>query len=73
MFSKGLIYSIRLPFFLQVAINVLLPQWLQFYQQNFLSFIDALKLDEDDESIERFVRLSKQALLQMFPSMRFIS
>lgn len=46
--------------------GVLLPQWLQSYGRQYLTLISALKLDANQEEIQRFVKISKQALHILF-------
>lgn len=50
----------------KIVHNVLLPQWLQSYNRKYLSLISALKLDATQEEIQRFIKISKQALFILF-------
>lgn len=50
----------------KIVHGVLLPQWLQSYNRQHLSLISALKLDANLEEIQRFAKISKQALFILF-------
>lgn len=46
--------------------SVLLPQWLQSYNKNFISFVGALKLDANMTEIHRYMKIAKEALFAIF-------
>lgn len=50
----------------KVVHSVLLPQWMQSYENQYVSFTKALKMDESYEMVQRFVNVSKQALMAQF-------
>lgn len=50
----------------KIVTSILLPQWLQSYGKNYISFVTALKLDASTAEIERFMKISKQALFVIF-------
>lgn len=50
----------------KIVHGVLLPQWHQSYNKQYLSLISALKLDANQEEVQRFVKTSKQALFSLF-------
>lgn len=50
----------------KIVTNVLLPQWLTSYNKKYLLLIAALKLDANQEEIQRFVKVTKKALSYLF-------
>lgn len=50
----------------KIVHSVLLPQWLQSYNKQYLKLISALKLDANPEEIQRFVKITKKALFILF-------
>uniref|UniRef100_A0A182P3R0 Nuclear condensin complex subunit 3 C-terminal domain-containing protein n=1 Tax=Anopheles epiroticus TaxID=199890 RepID=A0A182P3R0_9DIPT len=50
----------------KVMRNVMIPQWLESYQRNYVEFIEALKLDADEKEMERFRKTSKMVLMEIF-------
>lgn len=50
----------------KIVQGVLLPQWLQSYNKQYLKLISALKLDANAEEIQRFVKITKKALFTLF-------
>lgn len=50
----------------KVVTSVLLPQWLQSYNRQYISFVSALKIDANDEEVKRFMKITKQALFEVF-------
>lgn len=50
----------------KITHSVLLPQWLQSYNKQYLSLISALKLDANQEELQRFVKITKKALFSLF-------
>lgn len=50
----------------KIVHSVLLPQWLQSYNRQYLQLISALKLDATTEEIQRFVKIAKKALFILF-------
>lgn len=54
----------------QVVTNVLLPQWVQSYNKQYITFVSALKLDANEEEIHRFSKIAKKALFEIFKTQR---
>lgn len=50
----------------KVVASVLLPQWLDLYNKNYISFIGALKLDANMKEVHRFMKVAKHALFALF-------
>lgn len=50
----------------KVVRNVLLPQWLEAYNNNYIDFVSGLKIDANEEELERFRKIAKLALLEVF-------
>lgn len=50
----------------KVVTSVLLPQWLQSYQQKYLALVSALKLDANEMEIKRFIKIARQTLFAIF-------
>lgn len=50
----------------KVVTNVMLQQWIESYQKDLLSLLGALKLDSSETEINRFRKIGKQVLLEIF-------
>ncbi|XP_053674232.1 condensin complex subunit 3 [Anopheles nili] len=50
----------------KVVRNVMIPQWIESYQCDYIAFIEALKLDADEKEMERFRKTSKMVLMEIF-------
>uniref|UniRef100_A0A8W7P6J8 Nuclear condensin complex subunit 3 C-terminal domain-containing protein n=1 Tax=Anopheles coluzzii TaxID=1518534 RepID=A0A8W7P6J8_ANOCL len=50
----------------KVMRNVMIPQWIESYQRDYVGFVEALKLDADDKEMERFRKTSKLVLMEIF-------
>uniref|UniRef100_A0A8D8BQC3 Condensin complex subunit 3 n=1 Tax=Culex pipiens TaxID=7175 RepID=A0A8D8BQC3_CULPI len=50
----------------RVVKNVLIPQWFESYQKNYVAFVKALKIDADEKEMERFAKTAKLALGEIF-------
>ncbi|XP_055625380.1 condensin complex subunit 3 [Toxorhynchites rutilus septentrionalis] len=50
----------------KVVRNVLIPQWFESYQKNYVAFVKALKIDADEKELERFRKTAKLALFEIF-------
>lgn len=50
----------------KVVTSVLLPQWLELYNRNYISFVAALKLDANMTEVHRFMKIAKEALFALF-------
>uniref|UniRef100_A0A1A9WQH7 Nuclear condensin complex subunit 3 C-terminal domain-containing protein n=1 Tax=Glossina brevipalpis TaxID=37001 RepID=A0A1A9WQH7_9MUSC len=50
----------------KVVTNIMLQQWIESYQKNVVALIEALKLDSSPAEIERFRKISRQALRDIF-------
>uniref|UniRef100_A0A182FI79 Nuclear condensin complex subunit 3 C-terminal domain-containing protein n=2 Tax=Anopheles albimanus TaxID=7167 RepID=A0A182FI79_ANOAL len=50
----------------KVVRNVMIPQWIESYQRDYIAFVEALKLDADEKEIERFRNTAKMTLLEIF-------
>lgn len=50
----------------KIVHSVLLPQWLQSYNKQYLKLISALKLDANADEIQRFMKITKKALFTLF-------
>lgn len=46
--------------------QILLPNWIQVYDANYLSFISALKIDASEIDLEKFKSIAVQALQEIF-------
>lgn len=55
---------------LQVVTGVLLPQWVQSYNKQYIAFVSALKLDANEEEIQRFTKIAMKALSEIFKTQR---
>ncbi|XP_058066104.1 condensin complex subunit 3 [Anopheles bellator] len=49
----------------KVVRNVMIPQWIESYQRDYVAFIEGLKIDADDQEIERFHKTSKMVLFEV--------
>lgn len=49
-----------------IVASVFLPQWLETYQKNYISFVAALKLDASMTEITRSMKVAKEALFRIF-------
>ncbi|XP_052860170.1 condensin complex subunit 3 [Anopheles cruzii] len=50
----------------KVVRNVMIPQWIESYQRDYVAFIEGLKIDADDQELERFRKTSKMVLFEVF-------
>uniref|UniRef100_A0A1B0GBP7 Nuclear condensin complex subunit 3 C-terminal domain-containing protein n=1 Tax=Glossina morsitans morsitans TaxID=37546 RepID=A0A1B0GBP7_GLOMM len=50
----------------KVVTNIMLQQWIESYQKNLVALIEALKLDSSPAEIDRFRKISRQALKDIF-------
>ncbi|KAL9918081.1 condensin complex subunit 3-like [Glossina fuscipes fuscipes] len=50
----------------KVVTNIMLQQWIESYQKNLVALIEALKLDSTPAEIDRFRKISRQALKDIF-------
>ncbi|XP_058125221.1 condensin complex subunit 3 [Anopheles ziemanni] len=50
----------------KVVRNVMIPQWVESYQRDCVAFVEALKLDADEQEMDRFRKTSKMALSEIF-------
>uniref|UniRef100_A0A182JQ35 Nuclear condensin complex subunit 3 C-terminal domain-containing protein n=1 Tax=Anopheles christyi TaxID=43041 RepID=A0A182JQ35_9DIPT len=50
----------------KVMRNVMIPQWIESYLRDYVSFVEALKLDADEKEMERFRKTSKMVLMEIF-------
>ncbi|KFB36539.1 AGAP007568-PA-like protein [Anopheles sinensis] len=50
----------------KVVRNVMIPQWIESYQRDCVAFVEALKLDADEQEMDRFRKTSKMALSEIF-------
>ncbi|XP_055916686.1 condensin complex subunit 3 isoform X2 [Eupeodes corollae] len=50
----------------KVVTSIMLPQWLESYNKNFILFVSALKLDASEAEVERFLKIAKVALFEIF-------
>ncbi|EDS28926.1 condensin, XCAP-G'-subunit [Culex quinquefasciatus] len=50
----------------RVVKNVLIPQWFESYQKNYVAFVKALKIYADEKEMERFAKTAKLALGEIF-------
>ncbi|XP_063701785.1 condensin complex subunit 3 [Culicoides brevitarsis] len=46
--------------------QILLPNWIQVYDGNYLNFISGLKIDATEEDLERFKKIAVNALQEIF-------
>uniref|UniRef100_A0A182M4E0 Nuclear condensin complex subunit 3 C-terminal domain-containing protein n=1 Tax=Anopheles culicifacies TaxID=139723 RepID=A0A182M4E0_9DIPT len=46
--------------------NVMIPQWIESYQRDYIAFVGALKLDADEKEMERFRKAAKTVLMEIF-------
>uniref|UniRef100_A0A182NH86 Nuclear condensin complex subunit 3 C-terminal domain-containing protein n=1 Tax=Anopheles dirus TaxID=7168 RepID=A0A182NH86_9DIPT len=50
----------------KVMRNVMIPQWIESYQRDYVAFVEALKLDADEKEMDRFRKTSKLVLKEIF-------
>uniref|UniRef100_A0A182QAY6 Nuclear condensin complex subunit 3 C-terminal domain-containing protein n=1 Tax=Anopheles farauti TaxID=69004 RepID=A0A182QAY6_9DIPT len=50
----------------KVMCNVMIPQWIESYQRDYVAFVEALKLDADEKDMDRFCKTSKMVLMVIF-------
>ncbi|CAD7077192.1 unnamed protein product [Hermetia illucens] len=50
----------------KVVTTVMLPQWLESYNRNVIALISGLKLDANEAEIDRFRKITKMALFEIF-------
>ncbi|XP_050073098.1 condensin complex subunit 3 [Anopheles maculipalpis] len=50
----------------KVMRNVMIPQWVESYQRDYVAFVEALKLDADDKEMDRFRKTAKMVLMEIF-------
>ncbi|XP_053684077.1 condensin complex subunit 3 [Sabethes cyaneus] len=50
----------------KVVKNVLIPQWFESYQKNYVLFVKALKIDAEEMELERFRNTANLALFEIF-------
>lgn len=50
----------------KVVKNVMIPQWFESYQKDYVAFVKALKIDADEKELERFRKTGKLALFEIF-------
>uniref|UniRef100_A0A182N258 Nuclear condensin complex subunit 3 C-terminal domain-containing protein n=1 Tax=Anopheles dirus TaxID=7168 RepID=A0A182N258_9DIPT len=50
----------------RVMRDVLIPQWIESYQRDYVAFVEALKLDTDEKGMHRFRKTSKMTLMEIF-------
>ncbi|XP_035911786.1 condensin complex subunit 3 [Anopheles stephensi] len=50
----------------KVMRNVMIPQWIESYQRDYVAFVEALKLDADDKEMDRFRKTAKLVLVEIF-------
>ncbi|XP_053663980.1 condensin complex subunit 3 [Anopheles marshallii] len=46
--------------------NVMIPQWIESYQRDYVAFVEALKLDSDEKEMDRFRKAAKTVLMEIF-------
>lgn len=51
---------------LQVVTAIMIPQWLESYNKNYIAFLSGLKLDASDAEIDRFRAIARSALPEIF-------
>lgn len=50
----------------KVVTTVLLKQWLDSYNRQFVQFLSALKMDANDDDVKRYIKVAKLALFEVF-------
>ncbi|XP_039954623.1 condensin complex subunit 3 [Bactrocera tryoni] len=50
----------------KVVVTIMLQQWIESYQKDLIAFISALKLDSSESEIDRFRKVTKQTLKEIF-------
>ncbi|XP_062540619.1 condensin complex subunit 3 [Armigeres subalbatus] len=50
----------------KVVKNVMIPQWFESYQKDYVAFVKALKIDADEKELKRFRTTGKLALFEIF-------
>ncbi|XP_019549483.3 condensin complex subunit 3 [Aedes albopictus] len=50
----------------KVVKNVMIPQWFESYQKDYVAFVKALKIDADEKELVRFRNTGKLALFEIF-------
>lgn len=52
--------------FLKMVTGIMIPQWLESYNKNYLAFLSGLKLDANEVEIDRFRATARLALFEIF-------
>lgn len=50
----------------QACTRILLPQWIESYQRNYIAFITSLKVDATEEELYQFKKVAIDALMEIF-------
>lgn len=50
----------------KTVLNIFLPSWISAYENNYVEFVAAIKLDNKDEEIQRFRKIAHIALTEIF-------
>lgn len=50
----------------KVVVTIMLQQWIESYQKDLIALISALKLDSSESEIDRFRKVTKQTLKELF-------
>ncbi|XP_053966017.1 condensin complex subunit 3 [Anastrepha ludens] len=50
----------------KVVVTIMLQQWIESYQKDLIALISALKLDSSESEIDRFRKVAKQTLKEIF-------
>ena len=50
----------------KAVVNIMLPNWIEAYEKNYVNFVAAIKIDAKDEEILRFRKIASLALKEFF-------
>lgn len=50
----------------KVVVSVMMPNWLESYENNYVAFLSSLKMDAKEEDLQRFQKTARLALMEMF-------
>lgn len=50
----------------KVVVSVMIPSWLETYNKDYIAFVGALKLDANEQDIDRFRKTAKLVLVEIF-------
>lgn len=55
----------------KILTHVMIPQWIESYNRDYIAFLSALKLDSNEDDIIRFQKVAKMTLMEIFTKEKF--